>query len=59
MVLDQIYKNTKNVIIDSDLTEMFWYVSRFQKGWDIKTYKPELKLQKVLSNDANTSFVML
>ena len=55
----QIYKTTKNVIIDSDLTEMFWYASRFQKGWDIKSYNPELKLQKVLSNDAITSLVKL
>ena len=55
----QIYKTTKNVIIDSDLTEMFWYVSKFQKGWDIKVYKPELKLQKVLSNDIITPLVLL
>ncbi len=56
---NQIYKTNKNVIIDSDLTEMFWNVLTFQKDWDISTFKPEQKLERVLSVDRFTPSNML
>ena len=47
----EIYKSNKNVIIDTDLTEQFDFVSKYYKNWEISRFKPELKIE-----DARRSF---
>lgn len=41
----EVYKLNANVLIDSDLTEKFNFVSKFYSGWDIATFKPELQIE--------------
>lgn len=51
---NEIYKLNRNVLIDTDLTELFASVSKHQENWDIKTFKPEQKIERLFSLDDNT-----
>ena len=42
---NEISKLNKRIIIDSDLTERFWHVSRFYDDWDISRYNADLQLK--------------
>lgn len=46
----ETYKFNKNTLIDTDLTELFWNVAKYQKNWDIKHFRPEQKLERALFN---------
>lgn len=48
---NEIYDINPNVIIDTDLTEMFRNSYLYEKDFDIKNFKPELKLRRVLEQD--------
>lgn len=45
---NEIYKLNKNVLVDTDITEQFWNVSKYQDNWDINIFKPEQKLERII-----------
>ena len=55
----EVYKLNKNVLIDSDLTEKFDFVSRYYKNWEIDKFKPELKIEDSLHSFENSSLDLL
>ncbi len=55
----EIYKLNNNVLIDSDLTEQFWKTKKYQQNWNIRNFKPEQKLEIILSLDCNSSHLLL
>ena len=51
---NEIVHLNNNILIDTDLTEQFWNVAQYQTDWDIREFKPEQKLERVLSLDDYT-----
>ena len=47
----EIYSLNQNTMIDSDLTELFWGVSKYIEGWDINNYNPNLRLKNMIDRD--------
>lgn len=41
----EVYKVNPNILIDTDLTEQFDFVSKYYEGWNISTFNPELKIE--------------
>lgn len=51
----QVYKLNRNTTIDTDLTDLFDFASRYYNGWDIAQYKPELRFEnsrRLINNKA-------
>ena len=46
---NEIYSLNKNVLVDTDLTEQFDVISQHQNNWDIKTFQPEQKLERLFT----------
>ena len=40
-----------NVIVDTDLTEMFKNAYLYERDFDMKIFKPELKLKRIIEMD--------
>lgn len=47
----EIYSINHNAMIDGDLTELFWGVSKSIEGWDINNYNPNLRLKNMIDRD--------
>lgn len=56
---DEIFHLNNNILVDTDLTEQFWNVAQYQTDWDIREFKPEQKLERVLSLDDYTPIEIL
>lgn len=56
---NEIFHLNNNILVDTDLTEQFWNVAQYQTDWDIREFKPEQKLERVLSLDDYTPIEIL
>lgn len=48
---NEVYKINPNTIVDKDLTEVFWSVSKYQDNWDIKNYNAQQNFENILYAD--------
>ena len=48
---NEIYKLNPNIVIDTDLTEMFWGRSNYDESWRIEKYDPDLKLRRMIETE--------
>lgn len=51
----EVFKLNQNVLVDTDLTDHFNFVSKYYNNWDISTFKPELKLENTIRSFCSAS----
>lgn len=54
----EIYKLNNNVIVDTDLTELFFGVRRY-KNWQTSKFDPDLKLSEAVENESNGTLLKI
>ena len=55
----EIYEVNKDVVIDSDLTEQFDFVSKYYKDWNLSQFNPILKIENSKNSFGWTSADLL
>ena len=44
----EIYELNPSIIVDTDLTEMFWGRAKYDEKWEIEKYNPDLKFIRMI-----------